>query len=57
MSLTRVTSTVIASNVLTATQISNSAIQSRHLNDLSVELRHLATSANTVTNLNGLQVI
>ena len=47
MALTKVTSPVIESNVISNTKIASAAIESRHLSNLSVLARHLGSTANT----------
>jgi hypothetical protein len=47
MSLTRVTSTVLDANAVSAEKLANSSIVSRHLADAVVLLRHLSPAANT----------
>ena len=46
MSLTRVTSTVLDANAVSADKLANSSIVSRHLADAVVLLRHLSPAAN-----------
>jgi hypothetical protein len=46
MSLTRVTSTVLDANAVSAEKLANSSIVNRHLADAVVSLRNLAPDAN-----------
>jgi hypothetical protein len=49
MSLTRVTSTVLDANAVSAEKLANSSIVNRHLADAVVSLRNLAPDANVTT--------
>jgi hypothetical protein len=54
MSLTRVTSTVLDANAVSAEKLANSSIVSRHLADAVVLLRHLSPAANTQAIVEGV---
>jgi archaellum component FlaC len=62
MALTRITSTVLDANAVSAEKLANSSIVTRHLGDAVVTLRNLAADANTAsvsagltTNVNAVQ--
>ena len=54
MALTRITSTVLDSNAVSAEKLANSSIVTRHLGDAVVTLRNLAPDANTASASAGL---
>ena len=54
MALTRVTSTVLDANAVSAEKLANSSIVTRHLGDAVVTLRNLAADANTASVSAGL---
>jgi hypothetical protein len=54
MALTRVTSTVLDANAVSAEKLANSSIVTRHLGDAVVTLRNLAADANTASASAGL---
>jgi len=54
MALTRVTSSVLDANAVSAQKLANSSIISRHLGDAVVLLRHLAPEANLISAIAGV---